>query len=232
MSVKRGLGGKVVVVTGASGGLGPAVVDRLIEDGARVCGVSRSWKGMKDERFVLLEADLTKSGGAAAVVSDTLERAGRIDALVHLMGGFAGGDVLEKTDDQTLERMLDLNLRSAFFMMRDVIPHLRAQKRGRIVAVGSRTGVDPSAGLSAYGASKAALVSLVRSVALELAGSGVTANVVLPSMIDTAQNRAADPGADHSGWVSPASIAELIAYLLSDAAADVNGAAIPIYGGA
>jgi NAD(P)-dependent dehydrogenase (short-subunit alcohol dehydrogenase family) len=105
-----------------------------------------------------------------------------------------------------------------------------AQKRGRIIAVGSRAGVEPVATLSAYSASKAALVALVRSAAAELVSTGVTANVVLPSVIDTPENRASDPKADYSTWVKPASIADLIVYLASDAAADVNGAAIPIYG--
>jgi NAD(P)-dependent dehydrogenase (short-subunit alcohol dehydrogenase family) len=126
--------------------------------------------------------------------------------------------------------MLDLNLNSAFYIMRAALPVLVAAGRGRIVAVGSKTAVEPVAKLSAYGVSKAGLVALVRTIALELRGTGVTANAVLPSVIDTPANRAADPSADFSRWVAPESIAGLILWLASSAAADVNGAVIPIYG--
>jgi NAD(P)-dependent dehydrogenase (short-subunit alcohol dehydrogenase family) len=114
--------------------------------------------------------------------------------------------------------------------MRAALPALLAAGRGRIVAVGSKTAIEPVATLSAYGVSKAGLVALVRTLALELKGTGITANAVLPSVIDTPANRAADPGADFSKWVAPESIAKLILWLASDAAADVNGAIIPIYG--
>jgi NAD(P)-dependent dehydrogenase (short-subunit alcohol dehydrogenase family) len=102
--------------------------------------------------------------------------------------------------------------------------------KGRIVAIGSRTGVEPAAGLSAYGVSKAALIALMRTIAAEVRNSGVTANIVSPSVIDTPANRAASPAADFSKWVQPESIARLLVFVASDAAADVNGAVIPIYG--
>jgi NAD(P)-dependent dehydrogenase (short-subunit alcohol dehydrogenase family) len=126
--------------------------------------------------------------------------------------------------------MLDLNLNAAFHAMRAVLPVLRAAGQGRIIAVGSRTALEPAARLSAYGVSKAALVALVRTCALELKSTRITANAVLPGVIDTPANRAADPAADFSKWVAPQSIARLILWLASDAACDVNGAAIPIYG--
>jgi NAD(P)-dependent dehydrogenase (short-subunit alcohol dehydrogenase family) len=175
-------------------------------------------------RFVSIQADLSTPEGAAGAV----ERAGRFDALIHLVGGFAGGQPITSTDDATWRRMLDINLNSAFYTIRAALPVLLAAGRGRIVAVGSRTAVEPVARLSAYGVSKAGLVALIRTCALELKGTGVTANAVLPSVIDTPANRAADPRADFSQWVSPESIAGLILWLASDAAAAINGAAIPL----
>jgi NAD(P)-dependent dehydrogenase (short-subunit alcohol dehydrogenase family) len=225
---------RVVLIPGASGGLGRSVVAALLDDGATVVGVARSWKRREhnSDRFIPLEADLTRADAARTLVDETLSRTRRIDALIQVMGGFAGGTTVAETDDETLDHMLSVNLRSSFYVMRAVIPHLVSQKSGRIVAIGSRTGVEPAAGLGAYGLSKAALIALVKTVALEVAKSGITANVILPSIIDTEQNRASDPGGDYSGWVKPASIASLVTWLLSDAAREVNGAAIPIYGGA
>ena len=126
--------------------------------------------------------------------------------------------------------MIDLNLNAAFYCARAALPAMIEARYGRIVAIGSKTAVEPVATLAAYGASKAALVALVRTIALEVKRSGVTANVVLPSVIDTPANRAANPGTDFSRWVTPESIARLLLCLASEAAADVNGAVVPIYG--
>jgi NAD(P)-dependent dehydrogenase (short-subunit alcohol dehydrogenase family) len=209
---------RVILITGASGGLGTAVARAFTGAGANVVAVSRS------------AADLTSPGDAARAVAEAKARFGRIDALVHLVGGFDGGKPVAETADAVWTRMFDLNVNAAFYTLRAVLPVMLEAGRGRIVAVGSRTAVEPAATLSAYGASKAALVALVRTVALEVRGSGITANVVLPSVIDTPANRAADPKADASKWVKPESIAALLLWLASDAAADVNGAVIPIYG--
>jgi NAD(P)-dependent dehydrogenase (short-subunit alcohol dehydrogenase family) len=126
--------------------------------------------------------------------------------------------------------MFDLNLNSAFHMLRAVIPHMRKAGAGRIIAIGSRAAENPGPTVGAYSASKAALVSLVRTVALENKDVGITANTILPGTIDTPANRKAMPGADTSGWVQPASIASLIVWLVGDAGKDVTGAAIPVYG--
>jgi NAD(P)-dependent dehydrogenase (short-subunit alcohol dehydrogenase family) len=126
--------------------------------------------------------------------------------------------------------MLDLNLRSAQLMFRAVLPSMIKAGKGRIVAVGARAALEPIANFAAYSVSKAALVALVKTVALEVKDAGITANVVLPSVIDTPANRAAMPSADASKWVTPESIAGLLIWLTSDAARDVSGAAIPIYG--
>jgi NAD(P)-dependent dehydrogenase (short-subunit alcohol dehydrogenase family) len=155
---------------------------------------------------------------------------GPLDALVHLVGGFSGGSPLTETSDQTWDGMINVNLRTAFYAMRAVLRPMTAAGRGRIVAVGARMAVEPSPNFAAYAVSKAALVALVRNVAAEGKKSGITANIVLPSIIDTPQNRKAMPDADYSKWVRPESIAKLIVWLASDAAADTIGAVIPIYG--
>jgi NAD(P)-dependent dehydrogenase (short-subunit alcohol dehydrogenase family) len=126
--------------------------------------------------------------------------------------------------------MLGLNLRSAYTIFRAVLPGMVKAGKGRMVAVGARAAIEPIANFAAYSVSKAALVALVKTVALEVKDSGITANAVLPSVIDTPANRAAMPAADASKWVTPESIAGLLVWLVSDAARDVNGAAIPIYG--
>ena len=126
--------------------------------------------------------------------------------------------------------MMNLNLRAAFHILRAVIPAMRGQKRGRIIAIGSRAGVEPAANIAAYAASKAALVSLVKTAALENKDSGITANVILPGTIDTEANRKSDPAGNHAKWVSPEMLAALVFYLASDAAAEITGAAIPVYG--
>jgi NAD(P)-dependent dehydrogenase (short-subunit alcohol dehydrogenase family) len=223
--------GQVVLVTGASGGLGAVVVEAFLAAGATVAGVARSIAPRDDgERFVAVAADLTTSAGARQAVDETLKKARGIDALVHAMGGFAGGQPVGSTDDATWDSMIGLNLRSAFLIARAVLPHMIQARYGRIVAVGSRTGVEPAATLSAYGVSKAGLNALVQTIALETREQGITANAVLPGIIDTPANRKAMPGADFSHWVTPERIAQQILWLCSEAASDTSGALIPIYG--
>jgi len=226
------LQGKVVLITGAKGGLGTFVTNSFLEAGAHVIGVSRSIRDadFPNEHFSAIPAEISDGESARRVVDETIAKAGRIDGLVHLMGGFAGGQSVTDTDDATLDRMLDLNLRSAFYMFRAILPRMREQGGVRIIAIGSKAAVEPAAMAGAYAASKAALVSLVRTVARENSDCGVSANIVLPGTMDTPANRAADPNADFSKWVHPCQVARLLVYLMSDAASQVNGAVIPVYG--
>jgi NAD(P)-dependent dehydrogenase (short-subunit alcohol dehydrogenase family) len=218
----------VILVTGASGTLGSAVV-RVLSAGNRVVGVARRRPEFPDA----LAADLTRAGDAQRVVAEVTAKFGALDSVVHVLGGFAGGEPVQGTSEEIVERMLDMNYRSAFHVFRAAVPHvIKAGKKGRIVAVGSRVAVEPVPALAAYSASKAALLSLMKTLSLELRESGVTVNAVLPSMIDTPENRASDPSADFSKWVKPESIAAVIKHLLSDDARDISGAAIPVYGDA
>jgi NAD(P)-dependent dehydrogenase (short-subunit alcohol dehydrogenase family) len=216
-----------VLVTGANGGLGTAVCQAFVDSGSAVIGVARVWK--EPVTFATISADVGTAEGCEKMVAQALQR-GPLDALVHLVGGFSGGSPLTETSDQTWDGMMNLNLRTAFCAMRAALRPMSAAGRGRIVAIGSRVAVEPSPNFAAYAVSKAALVALVRNVAAEGKKSGITANIVLTSTIDTPQNRKAMPDADFTRWVTPLSIAKLIVWLASDAAADISGAVIPIYG--
>lgn len=224
--------GRTVLVSGASGNLGAAVTSAFLEAGATVAGVARSWKGRAPQalRFVPVEADLTSADGIDSAVASALSVNGRLDAVVHLMGGFAGGLPITDSADQIWDQMMNLNARPAFLLFKRALPAMLKAGKGRLIAVGSRAGEEPSPTLAAYSASKAALHALVRAVAAETRNSGVTANIILPSTIDTPENRAAMPDQDASRWVRPESIAALLLWVASDASADINGARIPIYG--
>lgn len=224
--------GKVVLVTGANGGLGKHVTQAFLDAGATVIGTSRKieQREFPSAEFTAISSDLSSLQAAKTLVEQVIARAGRLDVLVHTVGGFAGGQTVAETDDATWQSMLDVNLNSVFHILRASIPHLRRSNSGRIVAIGSRQALEPGASVGAYSASKAATVSLIKTVAIENKDAGLTANVVLPGTIDTPTNRKAMPDADFSTWVPPANIASLVLWLASEAAQDVNGAAIPVYG--
>jgi NAD(P)-dependent dehydrogenase (short-subunit alcohol dehydrogenase family) len=156
-----------------------------------------------------------------------IRKEGRVDALVNLVGGFAMGRAVE-TDVSLWHRMLTMNLTAAFFLSKAVLPHMVERGSGRLVHVAARAAVEPFPGAAAYVVSKAGLAAFIRALAAELAGSGVTVNGVLPTTIDTPANRTSMPDADPSKWVKPESIAQLIGFLASDDAGQINGALIPV----
>lgn len=223
---------KKVLVTGADGGLGTYVTRAFLASGANVAGVSRKIKqeDFPSASFIALPSEIASAVGAQSAVESAVKQLGGLDVVVHTVGGFAGGKNVDQTDDATFQRMFDMNLNSAFYLFRAAIPHLRKSSSGRIIAIGSRAAVDPGPGIWAYSASKAALASLIKTVALENNDVGLTANIILPGTIDTPANRQAMPGADLSKWVRPENIAALIVWLAGDAGKDVNGAAIPVFG--
>jgi NAD(P)-dependent dehydrogenase (short-subunit alcohol dehydrogenase family) len=228
----NGLGNQVVLITGAKGGLGTSVTQAFLDAGATVAGSSKSIRDsdFSNPRFAAIPADLTVAQSARQLVDATLTRFGRIDALVHVMGGFAGGQPIPETSDETWDLMMNLNLRAAFNVLRAAIPAMRQAGRGRIVAIASRQAVEPAANLSAYNTSKAALVALIRTAALENAEAGITANTILPGTMNTEANRKSNPDADASKWVRAERVASLAVFLVSDAGAEITGAAIPVYG--
>jgi NAD(P)-dependent dehydrogenase (short-subunit alcohol dehydrogenase family) len=223
---------KTALVTGASGGLGTSVTKALLDAGFAVVGLARKIQqsDFDHPNFTALPASLDSFEAAKNAVDSILARSAKIDVLVHTVGGFAGGQTVAETDDATFQRMFDINVNSALHILRAVIPPMRKAGSGRIIVIGSRAAEDPGPKVGAYSASKAAIVSLMLTVARENKDAGITANVILPGTIDTPANRKDMPGADTSQWVQPESIASLIVWLAGDAGKDVTGAAIPVYG--
>jgi len=223
---------KTALVTGANGGLGTHLTKALLDAGFTVVGLAPRIQpaDFDSPNFAALPAALDSLGAAKNAADTVITRLGKIDVLAHLVGGFAGGQTVADTDDATFLRMFDMNLNSTFHILRAVVPHMRKAKSGRIIAIGSRAAEEPGPGVGAYSASKAALVSLMKTVALENKDSGITANVILPGTMDTHANRKAMPSADVSQWVQPVSVASLIVWLAGDSGKDVTGAAISVYG--
>ena len=218
-----------VLVTGAAGALGGAVSRRLMGDGWRVVAVVR---GSEDvEGAVTVRADVTDPPSVAdAVNAAAADPAAPLRAVVNLVGGYATGGRVHETPVEAFEAMFRLNLRPAYVVTAAALPYVVASGGGSVVCVGSRAALRPFAGAAGYIASKAALLAFVDALAVEYRDDGVRVNAVLPSVIDTAANRAAQPAADFSRWVTAERIAGVIAFLCSDASADTSGAHIPVYG--
>jgi len=223
---------KVALITGAKGGLGNFVTQAFLDAGATVIGVSRSIQAsdFPDPRFTAMPVQLSNREAARQLASDIVAKFRRIDILVHLIGGFAGGKPIHESDDETLDQMLEMNLKSAFHIFRAALPYMRTAGNGRVLAIATRAAIEASPGAGLYAATKAALVSLVRTIAAENKDRGISANVLLPGGMDTPANRKSDPKADFSRWIQPSQVANLLVCLAADSASQVSGAAIPIYG--
>jgi NAD(P)-dependent dehydrogenase (short-subunit alcohol dehydrogenase family) len=217
--------GKVVLITGGAGALGQTVVPAFVSTGASVVLGDRN--PVQVPGVSALKADFTDQTQVRSLVEEVLRTSGRVDALINLVGGFATGRVVE-TDVSLWQRMLAMNLTSAFLLSQAVLPSMLQRGQGRIVHVAAQAALEPFPGAAAYIVSKAGLIGLIRTLASELKGSGVTVNAVLPSTIDTPANRTAMPAADPSTWARPDSIAQALIFLASHAASQINGALIPI----
>jgi NAD(P)-dependent dehydrogenase (short-subunit alcohol dehydrogenase family) len=224
---------RIVLVTGATGGVGPAVSRMLVAEGAHVVVVSRREDAACELARDLVEAhgfgaDLTDETAVGDLLGRILSEVGGVDALVHLTGGYAGGVPVARTASTDWERMLALNLRSAFLTIRAVLPGMIERGRGRIVTVGSRAAFEEGAGMAAYAVAKAALLKLTEAVAAEVRTSGVQVNAVALSTVDTPANRRAMPRAKHDTWVTPEQVARAVVFLLEADA--VTGAVLKVYG--
>jgi NAD(P)-dependent dehydrogenase (short-subunit alcohol dehydrogenase family) len=218
---------KVVVITGGTGGLGCVVTPLLSQAGATIAVVDRGPSPTAPHIQHFLAADVTNETDVARVIAEVVKMLGRLDVLINLVGGFTSGRVTE-TDLAVWQHMLSLNVTSAFLLSRAVIPHMSAQRSGRIIHIAAHAAVAPFPGAAAYIVSKAALVSLIRVLAQELGDTGVTVNGILPTTIDTPANRTSMPKADPSKWVRPESIAQTLIFLASTEAGQVNGALVPV----
>jgi NAD(P)-dependent dehydrogenase (short-subunit alcohol dehydrogenase family) len=218
---------KVVLITGASGALGQTVVPSFVSTGALVIAADRHPLSIQVEDCRHMKADVTDEVDVRRLVDEVIRTAGRIDALINLVGGFAVGRVVE-SDASLWHRMLTMNLTAAFLLSKAVLPHMMERRTGRIVHVAARAALEPFPGAAAYIVSKSGLVALIRALSLELAGSGVTVNGVLPATIDTPANRSNMPDADPAKWARPESIARTLIFLASKEASQINGALIPI----
>jgi NAD(P)-dependent dehydrogenase (short-subunit alcohol dehydrogenase family) len=220
---------RVIAVTGGHGVLGKAVVEAALAQGCKVAVIDHaSGHPVPDGALELGGVDLTDPASAEAAIDAVVARFGRLDALLNIAGGFAW----QTTDDAApaWERMFRLNLTTALNASRAALPHLKASPEGRIVNVGANAAIKSAAGMGAYAASKAGVHRLTESLAEELKTTSVTVNAVLPSVLDTAQNRKDMPDVDPGIWVQPSDLAAVILFLASPASRAITGALIPVTG--
>jgi NAD(P)-dependent dehydrogenase (short-subunit alcohol dehydrogenase family) len=224
---------RVVIVTGGFGALGQSIAAKMVELGARVALVDRApaAAGAKgtDRMLLLGGVDVGEAGAMESAVADVVREWSRIDALVNVAGGFVWETVVDGSLD-TWDRMYQMNLRSAVAASRAVLPHLVDRGARRVVNVGALAAAKATAGMGAYAASKAGVMRFTEALADELKDRGVTINAVLPSIIDTPANREAMPQAPFERWVTPQALARVVAFLLSDDAAPITGACLPVSG--
>lgn len=230
--------GQVAVVTGAAGNLGSALCHKLAQAGARIALLDRDAEAMaqlvgqlpQGTDAASFSVDLLDPASVQGTVNAVQERFEHIHILANIAGGFAMGPTLDATDDATWNLMLDLNARSVFHMARAVMPLMRNASYGRIVNVAARAALQGQGNMGPYCAAKAAVVSLTESLAAETKPLDINVNCILPGTVDTPQNRAAMPDNDHATWVPPDALADVMLFLVSQAARCISGAAIPVYG--
>ena len=228
---------RVAIVTGGAGGLGLAVSARFLAAGGTVCvpyvvpaEAERLRAGTAADQLPRLHAehvDVMDEAAFGGFVQRVLDRHGRLDVLVNLVGGFAGGD-LASTALPEWRRLMDLNLTSVVVACRAVLPAMMRARGGRIVNIASRAVLAPGGGFIAYTVGKAAVITLTQALAQEVRGHGITVNAVAPSTMDTPANRQAMPDADRSGWVTTDAVAAVIAFLASEDAAGATGGIVPV----
>ena len=225
---------RTVIVTGAAGNLGKAVATAFAALGANLVLVDIKREslaaafGSENDHRLFAPANLLEMAGAAGMAQAALARFGRIDVLCNIAGGFRMGDTVHETSDADWNFLFDINTRTLLHAVRAVVPHLVAAGGGKIVNVGAYAAQKGVAQMGAYTAAKGTVIRMTEAMAAELRDKHINVNCVLPTIIDTPENRAAMPNADPAKWVAPADLANVIVFLASDAARAVHGAAVPV----
>jgi len=227
--------GRTAIVTGGTGGLGSAVTRAFLDDGWRVVvpWVNERELERLEQRdgLELVQADLFDEGSVADVVDHAAGDGGApLRAVVNLVGGFAEGGRVHETPVEDFEAQFRLNLRPTYLVSSAALAHMLPAAAGAIVCVSTRAAVRPFAGAAGYISSKAAVLAFVDALSAEYRKDGIRINAILPSIIDTPGNRAANPDANFDNWVKPEEIAGVIRFLCSDASAPTSGAHVPVYG--
>ncbi|WP_234195331.1 SDR family oxidoreductase [Pseudacidovorax sp. NFM-22] len=222
---------KIVLITGASGQLGRAVAQAFLDQGARLILLDRHRGVLPDgEDLRHVTVDLADRTQVVQRIGEATAQMGGLHTVCHIAGGFRMGEAVHETSAATWDLLMDLNARSLLHVAAATVPLLLAQGGGQIVTVGAGAAARGGAQMGAYSASKSALIRLTESMSAELKDQGIRVNCVLPSIIDTPDNRRSMPEADFGRWVTPQALAEVIAFLASDAARAIHGAAIPVSG--
>lgn len=226
---------RTVLITGAAGNLGRAVAQVFAGQGARLVLLDRKHGGLTDvcaqkDDCLALGVDLLDGTAVDEAVNRSIEQFGRIDVVCNLAGGFEMSGPVHETTGEALQRLLGMNVTTLLHVVHATVPHLIDAGQGKIINVGAQTALKGVARMGAYCASKSAVIRLTESMSAELRSKRINVNCVLPSVLDTPENRAAMPQADPSKWVSPTDLANVISFLASDAAVAVHGAAIPVTG--
>jgi len=229
----------IALVTGATGALGAVVAHHALAAGYRVVITGRRQSALDElltdlgadaSQVMAIAADLTESEQVAGLVERVQTAWGAFQVLLNCAGGYRGGKRLAEVTDKSWDLMRNMNLRSAFIVSRAVLPGMVASGWGRIILVGSKAAVEPGARVAGYNVSKAGLVALAKSIAADYGSQGITANAILPSIIDTPNNRQMMPKGDPTKWVTPEEIAETMLFLARNDMRSINGALIPMYG--
>jgi len=233
------MNGKVAVIAGAAGGLGRVITTRLADEGARLVLLGRSKErldsllsdlGLDPEEHFTAASDLTTAEGLGAIAKTVRDKFGRVDLVINLVGGWVGGKTVVDLEAGSVQFMLDQHLWSTYHLARAFVPMMIENDFGRVIVVTSPTASKPKAKSGAYAVGKAAQEALIMTLAAELEGSGVTANVIQVSTIDTEHKRQTDDDPKYAGWTTPEEVASAIVYLGSDDAKQLNGIRLPLYG--
>jgi NAD(P)-dependent dehydrogenase (short-subunit alcohol dehydrogenase family) len=218
-----------VLVAGGTGHLGTAVVRELLAGGYAITAtwvVEREAERLAAEPVELVQADLFDPEAVEKAVQATDD----LEAVVNLVGGYAEGPRVHETDPDQFDGLMQLNVKPGFLLARAAMPRLIERGGGAFVGVSARAALRPFPGAAGYIASKAAVLALIQALDAEYKHQGIRCNAILPSVIDTPPNRAAQPDADYSKWVQPEEIAKVVRFLVSEESAPISGAAVPVYG--